>query len=110
MYPIVAHPTGIEDPGELPGGFDLNQNFPNPFSFTTQFTFEVKEESSVRVTITNLSGKEIVTLVNAVLAQGSHQVTWDVKDDAGHSVGSGTYLYRVSSSTSMQSKKLILIR
>ncbi|MFN2384282.1 MAG: FlgD immunoglobulin-like domain containing protein [Gemmatimonadota bacterium] len=79
-------------------GFRLEQNFPNPFTpgvNPTIFTYEVPAEARVTLTIFNLLGQEVVTLVDGVEKKGVHRVAWEGLDAGGRRVPAGLYWYQV---------------
>lgn len=82
--------------GELPQGFTLEQNFPNPFNPTTEIRFTLAEAGPVRLSVFNPLGQEVRVLAEGALPAGSHQVTWDGRDASGQAVATGTYLYQLS--------------
>jgi hypothetical protein len=94
----------------FPGGFELSQNFPNPFNPETRIKFFLSKQSHTRLTIYDLLGKEVFTLVDAMLNSGRHIFTWDGRDKHNQNVASGVYFYSLISVQNKQTKKLVLIR
>jgi flagellar hook assembly protein FlgD len=94
----------------LPTGFELYQNFPNPFNPSTAISFDLPKEAKVSLVVYNLLGQEIRQLVEAQLTAGHHAVTWDGKDGGGNAVSSGIYLYRLTTADYAAQKKMILIK
>ncbi len=100
----------------LPETFTLAQNFPNPFNPSTliQYTipanFSSVSKQRTTVTIFNLLGEKIVTLVDKAQTPGSYTVTWDGKDRSGHRVSSGIYVYRLQSGQFSTSKRMVFIK
>jgi hypothetical protein len=90
--------------------YALDSNFPNPFNPETQIQFSLAEDTRVNLTVYDLLGKEVKTLINDIRSQGSHTVAWDGKDNAGKKVASGLYLYKLSAGTFAQTKKMMLTR
>jgi hypothetical protein len=85
-YPTIAAGAAVM----LPQSFTLEQNFPNPFNPTTKISFDVPQESNVKVEIYNMLGQKIRTLVDGRLQPGVYQnVIWDAKDDRGNSIANG---------------------
>ncbi|NIV95767.1 T9SS type A sorting domain-containing protein [candidate division KSB1 bacterium] len=106
--PPESEPEPEEPP--LPNRFRLSQNFPNPFNPGTEIRFELPVERHVNLTIYNVLGQNIKTLVDEVKAAGSHSVTWDGTDDNGQPVPSGVYFYRFDAGIVSGTKKMILMR
>jgi photosystem II stability/assembly factor-like uncharacterized protein len=89
-------PVGVENiSGKIPEKFELSQNYPNPFNPTTQIAYAVPKASFVRLTVYNVLGQEVATLVNAEQEVGHVTAVWDGHNSAGQAVGSGLYFYRI---------------
>lgn len=88
----------------------LAQNSPNPFNPTTTISFTLPAREQVTVSIYDASGKLVRNLVNDVRDYGTHRVTWDGRDDAGSTVGSGVYFYRLSAGKHTESKKMVMLK
>lgn len=85
--------------------------FPNPFNPTTQIALSLPESAEVSVSVFNVLGQEVRTLISGeVMAAGDHVVSWDGRNDAGVSVSTGVYLYRVVAGEQILSKKMILMK
>ena len=102
-----AYPTGIVDhkTGNLPGQFALEQNYPNPFNPTTVVRYQLPLASNVRLTVYDLLGREVSTLVNEREGPGSYEVKFD-----GAGLSSGVYFYRLTADNLVQTRKLMLLR
>jgi len=94
----------------LPDGYRLSHNFPNPFNPETTIEFQVPARSQVTLRIYNVLGQEITTLINDDLSAGTYTVKWDGRDNQGHDVASGVYIYKLSSDTYTQSRKMLLLK
>jgi hypothetical protein len=104
-------PTGIEiAEGEIPMEGGLLRHCPNPFNATTTITFGLPETSRVTLSIHNLLGQEVRSLVRGMQPAGSRSCVWDGKDNAGRPVCSGTYFYRLEAGNSVTSRKMILLK
>ncbi|MEJ2104623.1 MAG: FlgD immunoglobulin-like domain containing protein [Ignavibacteriaceae bacterium] len=90
--------------------FHLFQNYPNPFNPSTIIAYQLASESEVSLTVYNLAGQEIRTLVNERQSAGPQQVVWDGKDLHGNQVASGIYLYRLKTENNIQTRKMILMK
>jgi hypothetical protein len=97
-------------PNSTPSGFVLQQNYPNPFNPSTTIAYQLAKDSEVSLTVYNLAGQEIRTLVNKRQSAGPQQVVWDGKDLHGNQVASGIYLYRLKTENNIQTRKMILMK
>ncbi|MBD3290998.1 T9SS type A sorting domain-containing protein, partial [candidate division KSB1 bacterium] len=79
----------------LPAAFSLGQNFPNPFNPDTKIKYQLPINSYVQISVYNVTGKLVKTLVNENQQAGFQSVTWHGKDDKGFDVSSGVYLYQI---------------
>lgn len=100
--------------GDVPYNFVLYQNYPNPFNGTTKIEYEVPDidgrGARVLLQVFDLMGSRIKTLVSRFHYGGRYSVVWDGRDDAGRTVSSGTYYYRLISGDYMSGKKMILLK
>ena len=90
---------------EVPSGFSLKQNFPNPFNPVTNLEFGISDLGFVSLKVYDLLGKEVVTLVNEKQSPGTYQVEFD----AG-SLTSGVYFYRLTSGDFTDTKRMMLVK
>lgn len=103
---------------ELPTTFSLGVNYPNPFNPSTTIPFALPEESQVKLTIYDILGREVITLVNARVPAGSRQAVWNGRDRYGNLVASGVYIYRLDAADPdniranrfNESRKLLLLK
>jgi hypothetical protein len=107
--------TGIEQENTVPLQYALDQNYPNPFNPGTYIKYTIANQSNVQLKVYNNLGQEIRTLVNNLTQSvNQYSVYWDGKDNAGNSVTSGVYYYKLISNSSNQrfeqSRKMILIK
>lgn len=94
----------------LPDVFSLGQNYPNPFNAETMISFALPEKSFVNLSIYNLLGQKITTLVNSFYPAGHHQVLWNGQSDQGFVTPSGIYLYRMETNIKSFTRKLIMLK
>ena len=107
----MTSPTGVEEETELPQEFALDQNYPNPFNPVTTIQYRLKENVHVNVSIYNIRGQLIATLVDKLQTAGSHAIQWNAMDQYGQRVSSGMYLYRIQAGDKfVQTKKLLLMK
>ena len=86
-------------------------NNPNPFNPSTNISFNIKEDTNVEITIYNLKGQKVKTLVDKKFEQGQHKIEWNGTDSASKSVGSGVYFYKVDYNGKTQAvKKCVMLK
>ncbi|MBN2412413.1 family 16 glycosylhydrolase [candidate division KSB1 bacterium] len=89
----------------IPETVTLLQNYPNPFNPSTSIEFELTHKSLVELTVFNILGKEVVTLLNKEMNPGRHTARFDARD-----LGSGVYLYRLNAGHFSTIRKMVLMR
>jgi hypothetical protein len=94
----------------LPTEFALSQNVPNPFNPTTQVSFSLPKAANVNLTIYNVLGQQVKTLVSQELAAGVQTIEWDGTDNTGRTVASGVYFYRLSADEFQATKKMLMLK
>ncbi len=90
-----ATDVDINDGVIQPTSFELQQNYPNPFNPTTTIAFSLPKRGDVELSIYNMLGQNIRTLLSQSMSTGEHSIIWDGNDKNGNSVASGMYLYRL---------------
>ena len=83
---------------------------PNPFNPTTRIRFDIPRRGAVTLTVYDVAGRAVATLVNETLAAGGHGVLWDGRDDGGRAMGSGAYLVRLAGDGFANSAKVSLVK
>jgi hypothetical protein len=94
----------------VPTVFALGQNYPNPFNPTTTIHYDLPLDSKVTITIYDVLGQKVATLVDGAQDAGYKSVVWDSRNDAGLTVPSGVYFYRMQAGSFSSVKKLLLLR
>ena len=99
------------DPATLPTGFELHENYPNPFNPSTTIGYTIPSETSVTVRVYDITGRVVRTLVHGQShAPGVYEVTWDGTGDGGHTLASGTYFYSLEYLGRRDVKAMILLK
>ncbi|MCU0643955.1 MAG: T9SS type A sorting domain-containing protein [bacterium] len=93
-----------------PDSYLLKQNHPNPFNPTTTIRYEVPQPGNIKLSVFDIQGREVRTLVDHESPAGSFDVTWDGRDDQAMNVASGVYLYRLETQNLVLTKKMILLQ
>ena len=94
----------------IPEGYYLDQNYPNPFNPETRISYQLNDNGFTSLTVYNLLGSEIKTLVNDEQPAGNYSVTWNGTDELGNKVPSGIYFYALRSGNFVATKKMILMK
>jgi hypothetical protein len=100
-------PTAVGDFTAVSG---LEQNVPNPFNPETQITYRIAGEELVTLTVYDVSGKRVRTLVNKRQPAGVYTATWNGRDDRGNPVSSGVFFYRMSAGGFEQTRRMVLLK
>jgi cytochrome c peroxidase len=102
-------PQNLASP-DLPASFTLEQSYPNPFNLETTISFSLSKRSYVDLSIYNILGEKVKTLVNGNLDAGNHTITWDGKNESGSVVASGIYFYKLNAGDNVTIKKMSLLK
>ena len=94
----------------IPSIFSLSQNYPNPFNPVTKLDYNLPLRSRINISIYNVLGQEIKTLVNGVKEYGYHSTTWNGQDNVGRDMASGVYFARISSQDFTKTRKMLLVK
>ncbi|MGD9489311.1 MAG: T9SS type A sorting domain-containing protein [Calditrichaceae bacterium] len=101
-----------ENPDEqFPQTLNLSENYPNPFNPTTNIKFGLPENLQVKLTIYSVTGQKIITLVDGYYEKGYHEIEWNGRNEVGHTVASGVYIYELSAGNNLRVlKKMIFAK
>ena len=88
----------------------LNQNYPNPFNPVTEISFNNQVDGNIELSIFNIKGQKIKTLLNSSVTKGDHSVKWSGDDETGKSVSSGIYFYQLKTDNYSSIKKCLLLK
>jgi len=97
--------VGIDDDIQGNSSFALSQNFPNPAISTTEFTYTLPEKASAQLSVYDLNGREVMSLVNGQQEKGRHQVNADIS-----SLAPGVYYYRLQAGQFSDSRRMVVVR
>jgi hypothetical protein len=99
-----------ESTTEVPQEFTLTSIYPNPFNPRTTISFELPSPGPVKLSVYDLSGRCVVTLVSQELQAGHHEVIWQGRDENNRSVASGLYFGQLEAKDKVQVRKMLLLR
>ncbi len=94
-----------EPDNDLPEAFTLQQNYPNPFNPVTVIQFQLANQSNVELSVYDMTGRQVATLVNKPMQAGSHQVNFNAQH-----LSSGVYIYTLKAGPQMLSRKLAIVK
>lgn len=100
-----AMQTSNEETAGLPKSFDLKQNYPNPFNPTTKIAFDLPQASNVELSVYDMLGRKVATIVNERMTAGSHTMSFDASR-----LASGMYIYRIDAGSFTSTRKMMLIK
>lgn len=101
-----TEPVGIRPIStNVPSAFELMQNYPNPFNPSTAIRFNVPKYSFVRLSVFDITGREVTVMANENLRAGEYEATWNASG-----VSSGVYFYRLTAGDFVQTRKMALIK
>ena len=98
-------PVGIGQNTGIPLQYGLDQNYPNPFNPSTYIKFQLPEGGNVKITVFDILGKEVASLINEKMEAGYHNVEFNASD-----LASGLYIYKMESGNFTDVKKMMLIK
>ena len=105
--------TAVDDRTDdlLPNGFALEQNYPNPFNPTTTISYSLAAgRQMTNLSVFNVLGQKVVTLVNEIQGPGDYTVNWNGTSTSGTRVSSGIYFYRLTHGEDIRTKKMVLLK
>lgn len=95
---------------EFPKEFNLAPNYPNPFNSITRIKYNLPENSDVHISIYDMLGRQVRTLVNQSQEAGYRTIIWNGMDDNGSPVSTGLYLYMIKAGDFSQTRKMLLLK
>ena len=110
---ILTVPSVTSVASPIPASLALNQNYPNPFavfSNVTRIGFSVPKSGQVSLSVYDLLGKKVATLMNGTRSAGVYSVLWDGRDSNGSMVPPGVYIYRLNASGQIMTRRMLITR
>ena len=102
--------TIIETKPKMPTIFYLFKNYPNPFNPVTSFRYDLPKDGLVNITIYDMMGRVVKTLVNSSQTAGYKSIRWNATNDRNEPVSAGLYLYTIQAGEFRQTKKMVLLK
>jgi hypothetical protein len=107
---VIEGELSVQDNTPLPKEFSLNQNHPNPFNPVTHIDFLLSKDSHIKISIFDVSGREVKILENRRLNFGNHSVSWDGTNQFGNMVSGGVYLCQLETDQFMETRKMVFLK
>ncbi len=104
----IIYTVGVEE--QAPELLRVKGNHPNPFNPETKIEYELAADRQVNVSIYDVDGSLVRTLVNGLQSAGSQNVIWDGRDNAGQTVSSGTFFYRIDAGDISETRKMTMVK
>ena len=102
----LSEPVNIKGLAEInPGKWNLAQNYPNPFNPVTTISYQIPKTAKVKLSIFNIRGQLVKTLVNKNQMQGSYSIVWDA-----NGLSSGIYFYKINAGDYTEIKKCLIVK
>jgi len=98
------------DSGIIPEVFALHQNYPNPFNPVTSLRYDLPEDGFVNITIYDMMGRIVRSLVNSKQAAGYHSIKWNATNNKNEPVSAGLYLYTIQAGEFRKTRKMVLLK
>jgi hypothetical protein len=94
----------------IPKEFSLSQNYPNPFNPKTNIEYGLKQDVQVKITVYDIMGRIVKTLVNEYQTAGYKSVIWDGTNSSNSEISSGVYFYKIEAGSFVSTKKMLLLK
>ncbi len=107
---IAAVVLSASEQATVPTVFALEQNYPNPFNPSTQIRYALPEATSVVITVYDMMGRKVRTLVQDTQSAGYHTALWNATNDRGLPVSAGMYIYTLQAGDHHHMKKMVLLK
>ena len=109
IYDIILNYLSLELES-IPKKFYLKQNYPNPFNPITFIQYDLPEDVSVNITIYDMMGRVVKTLINDKQTSGYKSIMWNATNDRNDPVSAGLYLYSIKIGGFIHTKKMLLLK
>jgi len=98
------------DGDQLPTVYALHQNYPNPFNPVTNLSYDLPEDAMVNITVFDMMGRVVRTLVNGQQSAGYKSLQWNATNNSGQPISAGLYIYTIQAGEFNQTRKMILLK
>jgi len=98
------------DGDQLPTVYALHQNYPNPFNPVTNLSYDLPEDAMVNITVFDMMGRVVRTLVNGQQSAGYKSLQWNATNNSGQPISAGQYINTIQAGEFSQTRKMILLK
>ena len=107
---VILEGLDISNGNNMPLSYKIHQNHPNPFNPVTTIRYDLPEDGLVNITVYDMMGRQINTLVNGQQTAGYNIVQWNATNTFGEAVSAGLYLYTIHAGNFTQTRKMVLLK
>ncbi len=107
---VTLEAVNVDGGEQLPAVYALHQNYPNPFNPVTNLSYDLPEDAMVNITVFDMMGKVVRTLVNDQQSAGYKTLQWNAANHSGQPVSAGLYIYIIKAGNFSQTRKMILLK
>ena len=107
---VTLEQLNVGGHSQLPGEYALHQNYPNPFNPVTNLNYDLPEDAMVNITIYDMMGKVVASLVDGQQSAGFKTLQWDATNQSGMPISAGLYIYTIQAGDFNQTRKMILLK
>ncbi len=104
---VDFNPTAVEDKEEIPSAYKLDQNYPNPFNPETVISYQLPAGGKVRLSVTDLLGREVALIVDEFQSAGTHNAKLSIQN---YQLSSGVYFYKLQTEKYSEVKKMVVMK
>jgi len=107
---VIIESLDLDDDSAMHLDYKIHQNYPNPFNPVTILRYDLPEDAIVSITIYDMMGRQVKTLVNGSQTAGYRTIQWNATNDRNELVSAGLYLYTIEAGDFRQTKKMVLLK
>jgi hypothetical protein len=107
---VILEYVDVSPDADIPISYKIHQNYPNPFNPVTTLRYDLPEDAMVTITIYDVMGRKVISLVNSRRTAGYHSVQWNAMNDLGQAVSAGMYVYTIQAGEFRQIRKMVLLK
>jgi hypothetical protein len=107
---VILNWMDVATTDQIPMSYAVHQNYPNPFNPVTTLRYDLPEDALVNITIYDMVGRVVKTLINDQQTAGYRSLQWNATNDSGAPLSAGMYLYTIQAGDFRQTKKMVLLK